>query len=110
VNREVHARFWERLGVKFPWATRQHRLFSYISQNWRAQSLVSYRVIVDLISATTIDTGLTVHCELNTNAYPKGIAVSDEEMDAINITRDDFHGEWNNTIRPGNRSDRAVDS
>jgi hypothetical protein len=51
-----------------------------------------------------------VHCELNTNAYPKGIAVSDEEMDAINITRDDFHGEWNNTIRPGNRSDRAVDS
>jgi hypothetical protein len=44
------------------------------------------------------------------NAYPKGIAVSDEEMDAINITRDDFHGEWNYTIRPGNRSDRAVDS
>ena len=110
MNREVHARFWNRLGVKFPWATRQHRLFSYISQNWRPQPLVSYRVIVDLISATTTDTGLTVHCELDTNAYPKGIAVSDEEMDAINITRDDFHGEWNYTIRPGNRSDRAVDS
>ena len=51
-----------------------------------------------------------MHCKLDTNAYPKGIAVSDEEMDAINITRDDFHGEWNYTIRPGNRSDRAVDS
>jgi hypothetical protein len=51
-----------------------------------------------------------VHCELDTNAYPKGIAVSDEEMDAINITRDDFHGEWNYTIRPSNRLDRAVDS
>ena len=92
------------------WNKIEHRRFSYISQNWRAQPLVSYRVIVDLISATTTDAGLTVHCELDTNAYPKGIAVSDEEMGAINITRDDFHGEWNYTIRPGNRSDRAVDS
>ena len=96
--------------MKFPWATRQHRLFSFISQNWRAQPLVSYRVIVDLISATTTDTGLKVHCELDTNAYPKGITLSDDEMDAINITRAEFHGEWNYTIRPGNRADRAVDS
>lgn len=86
--------------MKFPWATRQHRLFSFISQNWRAQPLVSYRVIVDLISATTTDTGLKVHCELDTNAYPKGITLSDDEMDAINITRAEFHGEWNYTIRP----------
>ena len=88
------------------WNKIEHRLFSFISQNWRAQPLVSYRVIVDLISATTTDTGLKVHCELDTNAYPKGITLSDEEMDAININRAEFHGEWNYTIR----ADRAVDS
>jgi len=92
------------------WNKIEHRLFSYISQNWRATPLVSYRVIVDLISATTTKTGLTVHCELDDTAYPKGINVSDEDMDAINMTRADFHGEWNYTIRPGDRSDRAVDS
>src|SRR5215204_278999 len=58
--------------------------------NWRAKPLVSYRVIVDLISATTPDTGLTVRCDLDANPYPKGIAVSDQEMAAINITRADF--------------------
>jgi hypothetical protein len=92
------------------WNKIEHRLFSFISQNWRAQPLVSYRVIVDLISATTTDAGLKVHCELDTNAYPKGITLSDEEMDAININRAEFHGEWNYTIHPGNRADRAVDS
>ena len=92
------------------WNKIEHRLFSYISQNWRAKPLVSYRVIVDLIGATTTNSGLEVHCELDTNAYPKGIAVSDAEFDAINITRAEFHGEWNYTIHPGNRADRAVDS
>ena len=84
--------------MRFPCATRQHRLFSFISQNWRAQPLVSYRVIVELISATTTSTGLTVRCELDTGQYPKGIAVSDAEMAAINIKRAEFHGEWNYTI------------
>jgi len=92
------------------WNKIEHRLFSYISQNWRAKPLVSYRVIVELIGATTTNSGLEVHCELDTNAYPKGIAVSDKEFDAINITRAEFHGEWNYTIHPGNRADRAVDS
>ena len=92
------------------WNKIEHRLFSYISQNWRAQPLVSYRVIVDLISTTTTATGLKVLCELDANTYPKGIAVSDGEMDAINITRAEFHGEWNYTIHSGNRADRAVDS
>jgi hypothetical protein len=92
------------------WNKIEHRLFSYISQNWRAKPLVSYRVIVDLIGATTTNSGLQVHCELDTNAYPKGIAVSDKEFDAINMTRAEFHGEWNYTIHPGNRADRAVDS
>jgi len=68
--------------------------------NWRAKPLVSYRVIVDLISATTTDTGLTVRCELDENIYPKGIVVSDEDMASINIIRNEFHGEWNYTIRP----------
>jgi hypothetical protein len=90
------------------WNKIEHRLFSYISQNWRAQPLVSYRVIVDLISATT--TGLKVLCELDANTYPKAIAVSDDEMDAISIARAEFHGEWNYTIHSGNRADRAVDS
>ena len=92
------------------WNKIEHRLFSYISQNWRAKPLVSYRVIVDLIGATTTNSGLEVRCELDTNAYPKGIAVSDAEFNAINMTRAEFHGEWNYTIHPGNRADRAVDS
>jgi len=71
--------------------------------------VVSHRVIVDLISATTTDTGLTVYCELDTDLYPKGIVVSDEEMAALNIVRAEFHGEWNYTIRPSNRSGRSVD-
>jgi len=96
--------------VRFPRATRQHRLFSFISKNWRAKPLVSYRVIVDLITATTTKTGLTVRCELDPALYPKGITVSDEEMAEINIVRDEFHGEWNYTIHPGNRPDRAVDT
>ena len=91
------------------WNKIEHRLFSFITMNWRAKPLVSYRVIVDLISATTTDTGLTVRCELDANPYPKGIAVSDQEMAAINITRADFHGEWNYTIQPSNRSNTAVD-
>ena len=92
------------------WNKIEHRLFAFISQNWRATPLVSYRVIVDLISATTTDKGLIVRCELDERTYPKAIAVSDQQMDAINMTRAEFHGEWNYTIHPGNRSDRAVDS
>ena len=92
------------------WNKIEHRLFSFISMNWRAKPLVSYRVIVDLISATKTNTGLTVRCELDTNFYPKGIVVPDEEMGLLNIARAEFHGEWNNTIRPFNSADRAVDS
>jgi len=88
------------------WNKIEHRLFSFISQNWRAQPLVSYRVIpgssprTELISATTTKTGLTVRCQLDTGQYPKGIVVSDAEMAAINIKRAEFHGEWNYTISP----------
>ena len=82
------------------WNQIEHRLFSFISKNWRARPLISYRVIIDLISATRTQTGLTVRCELDRARYPKGIAVSDAEFAAINITRDAFHGEWNYTIHP----------
>ena len=82
------------------WNKIEHRLFSFISQNWRAKPLVSYQTIVQLIAATTTRTGLTVHCELDQNRYPKGIVVSDAEMATINITRADFHGDWNYTISP----------
>ncbi|WP_158932297.1 ISAzo13 family transposase [Acidisphaera sp. S103] len=78
----------------------EHRLLSFVTMNWKAMPLVSYRVIVDLIAATTTDTGLTVRCELDSNAYPKAIQVSDRGMAALNIQRDAYHGEWNYTIRP----------
>jgi hypothetical protein len=82
------------------WNKIEHRHFSFISQNWRAQPLVSYLVIVELISATTTKTGLTVRCELDTGLYPSGIVVSDAEIAALNIKRAEFHGEWNYTISP----------
>ena len=67
------------------WNKIEHRLFSFISQNWRARPLVSYRVIVELISATTTKAGLIVRCELDTGLYPSGIVVSDAEIAALNI-------------------------
>jgi len=82
------------------WNKIEHRRFLFITMNWRARPLVSYRVIVDLISATTTDTGLTACCELDSADYPKGTVVSDREMDDLNISRDAFHGEWNYTMQP----------
>ncbi|MEO7651524.1 MAG: ISAzo13 family transposase [Bryobacteraceae bacterium] len=82
------------------WNKIEHRLFSYISQNWRGKPLRSFETIVSLIAATTTTTGLKVHAELNTESYPAGIKVSDEELERINIHRDKFHGDWNYEIRP----------
>jgi hypothetical protein len=67
--------------------------------NWRGKPLV-HQVIVQLIGSATTDTGLEVHCEIDGNLYPKGIKVADKEMAAINIARNEFHGEWNDTISP----------
>lgn len=80
------------------WNKIEHRLFSFITQNWRARPLVSYQTIVQLIAATTTDTGLKVQCEIDTNTYPAGVKVTDAEMDSINLHRHDFHGDWNYTI------------
>ncbi len=82
------------------WNRIEHRLFAYISQNWRGKPLVSHQVIVQLIGATTTQTGLTVRCEIDANRYPKGIKVTAAEMAALAIERDPFHGEWNYTISP----------
>ena len=82
------------------WNRIEHKLFAFITMNWRAKPLVSYRVIIDLISATKTETGLTVRCELDPASYPKGITVSDADLAAINIARAEFHGDWNYTISP----------
>jgi hypothetical protein len=84
------------------WNKIEHRLFSYISQNWRGKPLRSYETIVNLIAATTTSTGLKVHAELNTELYQAGIKISDKELQQLNIHRDKFHGDWNYEIRPHN--------
>ena len=85
------------------WNRVEHRLFAAISTNWRGQPLTSHEVIVNLIGATTNRTGLAVHAELDTRLYPKGIKVTDEQIDALRITHHKFHGEWNYTLRPQHR-------
>jgi len=82
------------------WNRIEHRLFSFITQNWRGKPLVTHQVIVNLIAATTTRKGLTVRCELDTNVYQTGRKVTDAEVAAVNIRRDPFHGEWNYTILP----------
>jgi hypothetical protein len=82
------------------WNKIEHRLFCHITQTWRGKPLVSRETVVELIASTTTRTGLVVRCELDTRDYPKGIKVSDEEMDSLNIEGDAFHPEWNYTISP----------
>jgi len=80
------------------WNKIEHRLFSYISINWRAKPLTSYQVVIDLIAATTTNTGLKVYARLDTNTYQTKLKVPAEEIKAVNLSRDSFHGEWNYTI------------
>jgi hypothetical protein len=82
------------------WNKIEHRMFCHITQNWRATPLADRLTVVELIANTTTKTGLTIRCELDTNAYAKGIKVSDEEMATLNLTGDEFHPEWNYTIAP----------
>jgi Rhodopirellula transposase DDE domain len=82
------------------WNQIEHRMFSHLTQNWRGRPLVSRAVIVDLIGHTTTRSGLEIEAELDTGTYKKGIKVTDDELAAVRITRDDFHGEWNYTISP----------
>jgi transposase len=82
------------------WNKIEHRLFSYISINWRAKPLVSRQVVIDLIAATMTSTGLKVYARLDTNTYPTKIQITDEQIRAVQLTGDKFHPEWNYTITP----------
>ncbi len=90
------------------WNKIEHRLFSFISQNWRGKPLISHAVIVNLIAATTTKTGLKVECALDTREYPTGIVVTDAELAQVNLKRHDFHGEWNYTISPRQKQNEKV--
>jgi hypothetical protein len=82
------------------WNKIEHRLFSHITMNWRGRPLSSHEVIVNSIAATTTRTGLSVAAELDTDTYETGVRVSDQQMDALPLTRHDWHGDWNYTLRP----------
>jgi transposase len=80
------------------WNRIEHRMFSFITMNWRGRPLTSYRTIIELISATTTDTGLQIRAERDTEWYAKGVKITNAEMDALPLTRQDWHGEWSYTI------------
>jgi len=82
------------------WNKIEHRMFSFISSNWRGEPLRDYETIVNLISRTTTAKGLKVTCRLDRRKYPTGRKVSDEEMERVNLERNKFHGDWNYIIRP----------
>lgn len=81
------------------WNKVEHRLFSFISTNWRGRPLASYQVIINSIAATNTRSGLDVYARLDDNQYPKG-EVTDAQLATVNITRHEFHPEWNYTITP----------
>lgn len=82
------------------WNKIEHRMFSFVSLNWRGKPLESLEVIINLIAATTTTTGLKIYARLDDREYPKGVEVTDEQLAAVNITRHPFHGEWNYTVTP----------
>lgn len=82
------------------WNKIEHRMFCFISKNWRGRPLTSYQVIINLIARTTAKTGLIIQAALDSNHYDTGIHVSDEEMSTLKITPAEFHGEWNYTFQP----------
>jgi Rhodopirellula transposase DDE domain len=83
------------------WNKIEHRLFCFITKNWRGRPLTTYEVIVNLIASTTTKTGLLVRAAIDSNEYDTGVTVSDEELARLRIRRAKFHGEWNYTIKPG---------
>ena len=85
------------------WNKIEHRLFCHVTQNWRGKPLVSHDLIVKLIGSTTTQAGLKVRAALDTSRYESGIKVTDKELEAVRIERDEFHGEWNYSISPNRR-------
>ncbi|MCL4445939.1 MAG: ISAzo13 family transposase [Actinobacteria bacterium] len=84
------------------WNRIEHKMFSFITMNWRGRPLVSYRTIIELISATTTSSGLTIRAEADLNYYETGTKVTNAELAAVPLTRHEFHGDWNYTIAPSN--------
>lgn len=82
------------------WNKIEHKLFCFISKNWRGKPLIDRATVVNLIGSTRTESGLTVQAVLDENQYEKGIKVSDEELRAVKLEKDDFHGEWNYKIHP----------
>ena len=82
------------------WNKVEHRLFAQITRNWRGRPLTSHQAVVELISATTTSTGLTVTAELDTSEYPTGLTYTKKQVEALPIDYHGFHGDWNYTIRP----------
>jgi hypothetical protein len=82
------------------WNKIEHRLFSFITKNWRARPLTSFEVIVNLIASTTTKAGLSVKAAIDTNRYPTKLKVTDEQLERLRLTRHKFHGEWNYTLAP----------
>ena len=82
------------------WNKIEHRLFSFITQNWRGQPLLTHAAIVSLIASTTTTTGLRVRCEVDRRRYRSGIEVTDQQLARVRLEPDPFHGDWNYTIRP----------
>lgn len=88
------------------WNKIEHRMFSFITQNWRGKPLINHATIVNLIGSTKTKEGLKIRCELDTKTYPKGIKVSDAELDKVKLKKHKFHGDWNYTIYPNKKSKR----
>jgi transposase len=82
------------------WNKIEHRMFAYISKNWRGKPLINIETVVNLIGSTTTKTGLTVRCVVSDNKYHLGVKISDKDYNKINVQRQNFHGEWNYTISP----------
>lgn len=82
------------------WNKIEHRMFSYISQNWRGKPLVSIETIINLIGSTKTKKGLKIQTAVDMNPYIKGVKITDEEMNALDIKKNEFHGEWNYTLHP----------
>ena len=100
INKVIHVSHFPPGTSK--WNKIEHRMFSYISKNWRGKPLETVETVINLISNTTTKKGLKIKAVLDKNIYKTGIEVSDEELDKVNIVRDEFHGEWNYKIVPQN--------
>jgi hypothetical protein len=82
------------------WNKIEHRMFSFITMNWRGRPLTSYRVVVQLIANTTTKKGLKIEAELDEGYYPTGVKITNQELAAVPLTRHEFHGDWNYTVHP----------